>query len=141
MLIQQTVYPHTEEILIETAKATFFLKFRKKLQIIVVLLFLHNHTDSYTTELCCCFFYVFNFFPPLLDLLESTPCFCFFLKGHSACGFITFEQGHYLRRLRSLRHFDITGLDVLELTSSSSPTLNYCCKCPPSFPPCPLPKR
>lgn len=53
MLIQQTVHPNTEEILIEQ-RQLIFLKGslgRKLVQISVVLLFLHYQTNSYT-ELC-----------------------------------------------------------------------------------------
>ncbi len=133
MLIQQTVYPNTRGNT-DWAKTTFFskdLSQKKFVQIFVVLLFLHNHTQ--TRILSCVFFMYLTSFPPLLDLLESTPffCFCFFWKDTALVDYYL-EQGHYLRRLRLLRHFEITGLDILTgLTSSSSPTMN-CCK---SFPP------
>lgn len=126
MLIQQTVHPNTEEILIEQ-RQLIFLKGslgRNLVQISVVLLFLHYHRQ--TRILSCVFFNVFNSSPSLLDRLKSTPFFFFlsfcFQKDAALLDYYL-ERGRYLRRLRLLRHFEITG-HLLELTSFPSSTVN-----------------
>lgn len=82
MLIQQTVYLNTEEILIEQRQhfSQRNLSWKKLVQIFV-LLFLHYHTQTRILN-CVLFFYVFNFpvywifWSPLLFL----SIFYFFLK-------------------------------------------------------------
>lgn len=80
MLIQQTVYPNTEEILIEQRQhfsQRISLGKKKLVQIFVVLLFLHNHT--HTRILSSVFFLMYlTSFAPLLDPLEPTLFFSFF---------------------------------------------------------------
>lgn len=99
MLIQQTVYLNTEDILIGQ-RQHFSLKdlsWKKPVQIFVVLLFLHYHTQ--TCILSCVFFNVFNFFPHCFGSSGVLFCLFFFSKRTQRLWIITLNKDTILEDL------------------------------------------